>query len=144
MDVAAQRYGWALWLLTLGFLLRVLGQVIQCWAPQPYLPPFHSFQGSNLPYPVLFSVQVILLAIMVRTAHRVQTAALPPSDSAGRILCRLGAIYLGLSLVRIAIGLLVPPAPEWFRTWIPAIFHVVLATYVVVLGRYHRWAQTRG
>lgn len=55
----------------------------------------------------------------------------------GRILLWLGRFYMAGSLARIAIGIAVPGAPAWFSTWIPALFHVVLAAYVLVLARFH-------
>ena len=38
------------------------------------------------------------------------------------------------SLLRIAVGIAVPAAPAWFSTWIPALFHLVLAGYVLTLA----------
>jgi len=45
-----------------------------------------------------------------------------------------------VSVGRIVVGLSVPAAPAWFSTWIPAVFHVVLAAYVLTLAHYHRRA----
>ena len=39
-------YAALLWLLTMAFAMRVLGQALQRWAPQPLLPPFDAFQGA--------------------------------------------------------------------------------------------------
>ena len=52
----------------------------------------------------------------------------------GRVLFWIGVIYMSVSLARIAVGLVVPGAPAWFSTWIPAVFHVVLAAYVLALS----------
>jgi uncharacterized membrane protein len=41
-------------------------------------------------------------------------------------------------MVRIVVGLALPDAPPWFRTWIPALFHLVLAGFVLVLALYSR------
>jgi hypothetical protein len=38
------------------------------------------------------------------------------------------------SVLRIGVGLLVPAAPPWFSTWIPATLHLVLAGYVLTLA----------
>jgi hypothetical protein len=53
----------------------------------------------------------------------------------GRVLLWIGGIYMVGSLLRIAVGLAVPGASAWFSTWIPALFHVVLAGYVLALAR---------
>lgn len=52
----------------------------------------------------------------------------------GRVLLWIGGLYMAGSLLRIAVGLVVPGAPAWFSTWIPALFHVVLAGYVLTLA----------
>ena len=44
---------------------------------------------------------------------------------------------MAFSIARIVIGLAVPAAPDWFRTWIPAIFHIALAAFVLTLALYH-------
>jgi hypothetical protein len=129
-------YATLLWMLTFLFAVRVLGQAVQRWIPQTFLPPFHAFQGSGLPYWLLLSAQVMLLAVMVRCSRRVQAGVLPPGRRASRtiaLLAWLGWMYMTASLGRIAVGLAVPDAPAWFSTWIPALFHIVLAGYVLCL-----------
>jgi len=115
-----------LWFLTFLFSLRVAGQAIQRWAAQPFLPPFDAFQGSNLPYPALLASQVLILGGMIFCNLR--------SPKGGRVLLWIGSLYMAGSLLRIAVGLAVPGAPAWFSTWIPALFHVVLAGYVLTLA----------
>lgn len=127
-----------LWSLTALFLLRVLGQMIQYWHPQTWLPAFGAFQGSGLPYWLLLSVQLLILAAMIRYAWRVQTGRLRATHRTGVTLLWLGGIYMAGSLMRLAVGLAIPSAPAWFSTWIPAWFHVVLAGYVLTLASCHR------
>ena len=131
-------YAALLWLLTMAFAMRVLGQALQRWAPQPFLPPFDGFQGSNLPYGLLLSVQLVILVVMTIVCRRVQTGSLVPSARAGTVLMWAGWIYVTVSVARIVVGLSWPAAPAWFSTWIPAVFHVVLAAYVLTLAYYHR------
>ncbi|HUQ25143.1 MAG TPA: hypothetical protein VM140_05690 [Burkholderiales bacterium] len=108
--------------------MRVAGQAIQRWAPLTFLPPFDAFQGSNLPYPVLLGSQILILGAMIFCNLR--------RPNGGRMLLWIGGVYMAGSLLRIAIGLVVPAAPAWFSTWIPALFHVVLAGYVLTLATY--------
>ena len=129
-----RRHGLILGVLTALFAIRVLGQAIQYWSPQQWLPDFGSFQGSSLPYGFLLATQLVILAAMARFALRPGS----PSQRASRILFWLGGIYMLGSLARIFVGLTMPGAPAWFRTWIPAGFHVVLAAYVLTLADYHR------
>jgi len=128
----------ACWSLSALFAARVLGQAVQRWMPQPFLPPFEAFQGSRLPYWLLLSIQLLILAVMVRVAGRVQTGRLVPSRRAGRWLAGAGAVYLAVALGRIVVGLAVRDADAWFKAWIPAFFHLVLAAFVLAVSRYHR------
>ncbi len=114
--------------------------------PQPFLPPFEAFQGSNVPYGLLLSFQLSILVLMLRVAWRVQTDRLVPSRRAGFWLAWAGAAYMAFALGRIAVGLAVPDAHAWFKTWIPAFFHLVLAGFVLAVSLYHLrgTAPTRG
>jgi hypothetical protein len=99
-----------------------------------------------VPYGLLLSVQLVILGLMLRVAWRIQTDRLAPSRRAGRWLARLGGIYMAVAVGRIAVGLAAPEAPAWFSTWIPGVFHVVLAGFVLAVARYHlrAMARTRG
>jgi hypothetical protein len=135
---ANHRYASLLWGLTLLFALRVLGQAIQRWMPQEFLPPFESFKGSALPYWFLLCAQILILSVMARVSRRVQTGALTPNRRSGTILLWAGAVYMIVALGRLALGLIATGMPAWFHAWIPAIWHVVLASFVLVISRFHR------
>ncbi|HYC44399.1 MAG TPA: hypothetical protein VED01_02845 [Burkholderiales bacterium] len=132
-----RRYAVALTALSTLFALRVLGQALQRWAPTPALPPFEAFQGSSPPYGILLPVQLALLAILLVIAGRIASGKPAPRMRTGRVLLCVGGIYMAGSLARISIGLTVANAPHWFSSWIPALFHVVLAAYILVLAHYH-------
>jgi hypothetical protein len=125
------------WLLCAMFGARVLGQMLQRWMPQPFLPPADAFQGSSLRYGVLLSTQLVILAAMFYLTIRMQTRTLVPSRRLGVGLAWAGATYMTFSIGRIAVGLAVPEANPWFRTWIPAFFHLVLAGFVLTVSLYH-------
>ncbi len=132
-----------LWLFATLFAWRVAGQALQYWDAQAFLPPAHAFQGSKLPYWLLLPAQLAILAVMLRLAWRVQQRKLVPSRRTGRMLAWAGGAYMALSLTRIALGLVLPDAPAWFRAWIPALFHVVLSGFVLTLYRYHQRGSGR-
>lgn len=132
-----------LWLLTAAFAARVAGQAIQSVWPQTFLPSFAAFQGSRLPYPVLLATQIAILATMIRFTARIHAGTLIPSRQAARILGLLGGLYLAVAIGRIVIGLVVPQAPPWFSTWIPALLHVALASWVLLVAGYHSSGAAR-
>lgn len=129
-----------LWTLSFLFALRLLAQALQRWLPQSFLPPFDRFQGSNLPYPVLLCAQLLILAAMLRYSWKAHCAALTANRRLTKTLFWCGAIYMGGSVARIAIGLTISIAPPWFSAWISAVFHLVLAGYVLTLAWAHRRA----
>ena len=58
--------------LTIAFLLRVIGQAVQRWSPVKFLPPFDDWQGSGLPYPVLFGAQIVILVVAALVLRRMR------------------------------------------------------------------------
>ena len=137
VDPRCRRYAWGLGVLTALFALRVAGQALQRWMPIDSLPGFGEFQGSGLPYWLLLAVQIFILALMASIAHDVAAGTRRRNPRAARVLGCLGAIYMAGSVGRIAIGVALPDAPPWFTAWIPALFHVILAAFVLTLAAYH-------
>lgn len=125
-------------LFTFAFALRVAGQALQRWSPQSFLPSFEAFQGSELPYAVLLTAQLLILAMMIKATWQVGRRTLQPNRRSGQILAWSGAVYLAVSFMRIAIGISSDVVAPWFRTWIPATFHLILAGFVLIAACYHR------
>jgi hypothetical protein len=123
------------------FGLRVLGQAVQHWSPQPFLPPFGAFQGSRLPYPLLLSCQAAILVVMAAACRRVLANSQQRSVGMNMALSWFGTAYMAASVLRIVVGLLVPSASAWFRAWISGCFHLVLAAFVLALARLYRVPQ---
>jgi len=130
-----------LWTLSFLFAMRVLAQALQRWLPQSFLPPFSRFQGSHLPYSVLLGAQILILAAMLRYSWEAHRAALTASRRLTKTLFWCGAIYMSASVARIAIGLTISIAPPWFSAWISAVFHLVLAGFVLTLAWTHHCAS---
>lgn len=122
-----------LWGLTALFAMRVFAQALQYWAPIDRLPVVTAFQGSNLPYPVLLSSQLLILVLMCRGSWLAGRGRLVWSDKTRCRATLAGGIYMAGSIARIGVGVLIPAAPAWFSSWIPAIFHLVLAAFVLAL-----------
>jgi hypothetical protein len=131
------RYVLLMGLLTGLFSLRVAAQAVQFWKPQSFLPAFDEFQGSTLGYSTLLLIQLVVLALMLRTCRRIAGRISAPRPGFGRGLAWFGGLYMAGSVARIAVGLAVPSAPAWFSTWIPAFFHLVLAAFILTAAHYH-------
>lgn len=122
------------WLCTALFGLRIAAQAIQYWVPQSWLPPFAAFQGSRLPYGLLLATQLAILAIMAAATGQLHHQQIVPRVFPNRFLRWFGILYLIGSLTRLGMGFFIANASPWFRSWIPAGFHVVLAVFVLALA----------
>ncbi len=122
----------ALWTLLALFLLRVLGQFLVVLGVAPFLPPMDDWQSGLLPYPLLLASQIAILAVLGSVclqfsrgrgyfAQQHRWLATP--------LAIFGWLYAGAMVVRYAL----------LRTdIIPVVFHIVLASYLLVLAGHYR------
>ncbi|HWQ95401.1 MAG TPA: hypothetical protein VN418_07890 [Gammaproteobacteria bacterium] len=127
----------ALWILVFVFCLRVLGQLIQQVSPLPWLPGLEQWQGSALPYWLLLTIQWAIIAVMVMSVRRCTSGNLVRRPAQGKWLLFLGTIYFVVMAGRLVIGWTLPSAGPWFHKPIPAIFHLVLASFILLLGAHH-------
>lgn len=133
-----------LWSLFFLFLCRVLAQLIQYASPVSVLPPFSSWQGSGLSYPVLLGSQILILMVMVWGALGLSRGTVRPRRVIGGWLLVLGSVYFLSMTVRLILGLTVLADYAWFARPLPAFFHMVLASGVLVAGHYHWTRAKRG
>ncbi|HEX2828495.1 MAG TPA: hypothetical protein VHP37_19225 [Burkholderiales bacterium] len=136
-DARCRRYAAALGVLTALFGLRVAGQALQRFVPVEALPSYEAFHSPALPYSLLLAVQLFLFALMCSITYDVALCNRRRNPQAARLLGWIGALYMIGSLARIAAGLALDHPAEWFTSWIPAIFHLVLAAFVLTLAAYH-------
>ena len=137
-DQSNRRFAFPFALLTIAFILRVLGQVVQRWSPVDFLPPFDEWQGSSLPYPVLLGAQIAILAVagyviwrMSQEATVIRSSLIPP-------VMIFGVLYFSVMALRIVLGLTILADVDWFTSWISSSFHLVLAVQVLIIGVYQR------
>jgi hypothetical protein len=130
-----------LWLFTLLFFLRVLGQVVVVlWAPR-WLPPMRQWQSGLLPYPTLLASQLAILALMAWIAIDFTRGAglfVRPRPEMGRFFVWVGYVYAAGMAVRYAVRMARRPDQRWFGGTIPIVFHCVLAAFIWTFGRAHR------
>lgn len=127
-----------LWLLTVLFVLRVLGQFMQKVAPVAWLPEFGRWHGSATPYWLLLLIQLVIVVIMARASLNYGSGAVVVEGrKEGKWLLALGAVYFASMSIRLMVGLVDPASSPWFQKTIPAFFHLVLASFVLLIGAYH-------
>lgn len=90
--------------------------------------------------------QLLIIVVCARVIRRLYVGVVVPSAKLGKVLYVIGGIYLGLMCLRLIIGLTVLPDHFWFGAILPTLFHLVLASFILVYGRFHVEAsrETRG
>ena len=127
------------WLLTLTVLFagRVVAQPLAAVTRWRFLPPFEAWQSGALPYPVLLTSQVALLALMVWTARRIGVGRLGRSRPVGWALAVFTGLYGGVMTGRLVLGLTVARGHWWLDAPLPTVFHLVLTTYLAIVVHHH-------
>jgi len=126
----------ALWLLTGLFAFRVLAQPAALVFDR-VLPSFNSWDGGVLPYPVLLVTQLVILAWLARTAWRFTTGKVVPRRQHGRAAVAFGGVYFAVMFLRLLLGATALGQVRWFASPLPAFFHLVLASYLLLYGYFH-------
>lgn len=126
-----------MWVLLGVFLLRVLAQFVQAVAPVRWLPPFDRWQGSSLAYPWLLFLQLLIATLFAWNARALSRNGLRQRRSLGAVLLIAGGIYFWGMAMRFGLGLTILSSHAWFGKPLPAFFHMVIASMVLLLGRHH-------
>jgi len=123
-------------LLTLAglFFLRVVVQLIQYFFAVDFLPNFESWQSGALPYSVLLASQVLILAVQVVFIYKAWKGSLKFKKRSCQFLLGLGTIYFVAMLCRLVLGLTTQNGHSWFDAPMPSIFHMILASFVIMLS----------
>ncbi len=131
-------YRYFSWMLVLAglFGLRVLAQLIQAIYPLSFMPPFHAWHGAVMPYPVLVVWQLVVILVMAAVLLRVRADAVVPRRWKYRVCFSLGGLYFAFMAFRLIAGLTFLTDHPWFSKSLPAFFHVVLASFILLLGHY--------
>ena len=127
-----------LWILTALFVLRVAGQVLVVLRAPSWLPPME--QWNLLPYPILLPIQLVFVGVMLWidvSFTRGHGVAVEASDAFGVFLIGFSWLYAASMVVRYAVRMGRRPGERWFGGTIPIVFHIVLASYLYVLGSFY-------
>ena len=133
-----------LWLLIALFSFRVAAQLVQARFAVPCLPAFEQWQGASLPYGVLFASQIPILLLFAVIAWRFSTGRMKPCPLVGVAMLSLGGLYFAVMFLRLVLGLTVLSHSHWFASYLPALFHLVLASFLLLVGDFHWRNRERG
>jgi hypothetical protein len=119
------------------FVFRVSAQFIQKFFPVNFLPSFERWYSGALAYHWLLLSQLIIIAILTRTLKRFYTDKIQANQRLARVLIGLGIFYFSSMLLRLIAGLTFAQHHPWLGAMIPAIFHLVLASFMLLVGYFH-------
>jgi hypothetical protein len=119
------------------FCFRVLAQLAQRFVAIPFLPPFEVWQSGAVPYGALLVSQIAIIAFYGWILQRFTTDRIRPSRRAGRVFLVVGSIYFVAMALRLVVGLTGLAEGHWFRSYLPTVFHFVLAGFLIVTGHLH-------
>jgi uncharacterized protein len=119
------------------FAIRILAQPSSLIVNSKFLPPFESWHGGVLPYPVLLITQLLILAWMILTARQFYLGSVSASHRLGANVLFFASIYFLGMLFRLVLGLTILKEHRWFASPLPAFFHMVLASFILLYGHYH-------
>ncbi len=89
-----------------------------------------------MPYPLLVIIQVVIIVVLTIILWRVRSDAIVPSRWKYRVCFTLGGMYFTFMAFRLFAGLTFFSDNPWFSKSLPAFFHVVLASFILLFGRY--------
>ena len=118
------------------FAMRVAGQLVQAVYELPFLPPFEAWQGLATPYAVLLSVQAVVIVVAAVVLRRVRADSMAPRRWKYQGCYVVGGVYLAVMAFRLTAGQTFLAEYDWFAKWLPAFFHLVLASFIMLLGHY--------
>ncbi|MEX2132075.1 MAG: sterol desaturase family protein [Pseudohongiellaceae bacterium] len=127
---------WLVVLLSL-FVFRVVAQLLQLTFPVGFLPPFEDWQSGALPYPILLLSQIAISFYGLAMIVRMRQNRIKRSSHAGLVYLTIGGCYFLIMAVRLIAGFSFASEHPWFGQHLPAIFHLVLALFLIVIGLYH-------
>jgi hypothetical protein len=127
----------ALSILLALFCLRVAAQLLQSFLELAFLPPFDAWHSGALPYGVLLASQFLIIVFYAWLLRGIATHRTLPNRRRGGLFFIAGLVYFLAMLARMSIGLSGLSGHRWFRSYLPTLFHFVLAGYLIVVGHFH-------
>lgn len=134
---ASRRYAPWLWLMLCLFMFRVAAQPLALVVHTGFLPRFDSWQSGAVPYPYLVASQLLIILWLGRTAAQFSRGTVVARRRLGAIMMALGGAYFLTMIARLVLGATWLRENYWFASPIPTVFHLVLATAVLLYGHFH-------
>lgn len=120
------------------FCFRVLAQLVQLSEGLSFLPGFDAWHSASIPYPALLGSQLCIIFLSFYVIAKINSGSYRANSARSKILFWLGWLYFSFMFVRFILSVTIMQSHAWFGATLPAIFHMVLALFLVVLGSYEK------
>ena len=143
--MATSGYAAILATITALFMLRVAGQFLVAFFHIPFLPSMQQWYSGLLPYPILLSVQLLMIVIMMKIVSDFTRGSgffIFPRTRLGPVLKWLSYLYFSSMVLRYILTMTWHPERRWFDGTIPIWFHMILAGFLYTLSHYQVRACT--
>ena len=120
------------------FSFRVISQYLQLNANIEFLPEFDAWHSASIPYPFLLCSQLIIIFLSVTVILKIYNNSYRANDKRAKILLWLGWLYFTFMMIRFLLSITFMQSHVWFGATLPAFFHMVLASFLIVLGSYEK------
>ncbi|HEY0407733.1 MAG TPA: hypothetical protein VGC89_18505 [Pyrinomonadaceae bacterium] len=127
----------ALWLLLSLFSLRVLGQLLVALGWGWFLPPMREWHSGLLKYSWLLASQIVIIILFGKVCFDLTRGSgffARARRGWGVRLLIFGSLYFGAMIVRYILTMALYPQRRWTGGCIPVIFHLVLASFILLAG----------
>ena len=144
MSHRTRRYATVLWILLALFCLRVVGQMLVAFLHVGFLPPMEEWYSGLMAYRWLLPSQFLIIFLYAKISidfRRGRGFLVVPRRGLGTGLLIFGSLYFLAMIARYVIRMTLLPEERWFGGTIPIFFHLVLASFLLVLGWYHQSVQ---
>jgi hypothetical protein len=125
-------------LLLLLFSFRVAAQFIQLSAGLSFLPGFDAWHSASIPYPALLGSQLLIIFVSVLVIRKIHDGSYGANSRRSKILFWLGWLYFIFMFARFILSITIMQSHAWFGATLPAIFHMVLALFLLFLSSYEK------
>lgn len=124
--------------LFLLFTGRCLAQLFQSFFNVSWLPGFNEFQSGAASYPILLLSQIIILILGWHINYCLVTKKQPLKFTSKKWFFLISVFYLLIMFLRLALGLTIFKQHFFFSALIPAAFHLILASWMMLVSRTSR------
>ena len=100
-----------------------------------------AWMSGLLAYPYLLVSQIVIMAACVKVCvdfSRGRGWAVRPRRFMARGALYFGYLYFAGMILRYVLQMILLPETRWLGGTIPIFFHLVLATFLILVGLWHR------